>query len=288
MSKTFKIAYSTAIFALLLVVASPTWAIYDPEAQKNCTPNATETVCLMRKPVEKETILPVTMITSLTEAIVKSPLILAEKVELLQTLLSNLRKFLGQTEVTPSEKTSYTLEEEQGIFKDGEYSFNLGCNTIFGTYTQTGNQVVINPGASTKKACAVDLMKKDEQLVKDLAKLTRVENVDGNIILSGGGVELKIAAKNVSYNYNGGNATFANGQFSFRIGCNTIAGSYELKGDKVTINPGASTLMACSEDLMKKDEQLAKDLAKVVMLKEEGQDLILSGGDVEIKLVRSK
>ncbi len=282
-----RVVYSVAAFAFVLLIANPAYAIYDPEAQKNCAPNAAETVCIMRgEVVDKEALLPLVAITSVTEAIIKSPLALAQKVEMLKTLVNSLGKFLESKIETDKEDEDvvYSYQNGEVVFQNGKYSFNLGCNTIFGTYTRKGSEITISPGASTKKACERDLMKRDEQLIKDLAKVTKIEEVDGNLVLSGKEVELKLVNK-VTYSYNGGTATFANGQYSFKVGCNTIFGTYEQDGEEVTLSAGASTLMACEADLMKKDGQLVKDLAKVTTMKKDGQNLILSGGGVTLKLV---
>jgi heat shock protein HslJ len=55
--------------------------------------------------------------------------------------------------------------------------------------------------------------------------------------------------------------TFADGQVSGRVGCNSFTGGYSLDGDRLTIDPRmAMTMMACEEPLMAIDEAVIAHL----------------------------
>jgi len=291
-----KITYSTVVLAFALLTVSPAYAIYDPEKQKDCTVNSTDTVCLQRTvPIKKETPSSFSQINTLIEVIIKSDLTVSQKITLLQSVVSNLKKFTNskdkdkgeEKEDNKDKKTTYLYQDTEVVFQDEEYSFNLGCNTIFGTYKIDNNKITLSSAASTKKACEKDLEEKDKQLIDDLSKIDKIKKTDGNIILSGKDVKLTLELEDQkTYKYQDGTTTIGNNKYSFKIGCNTIFGTYKQDGEDITFSSGAGTLMACSEDLMKKDEQLIKDLSKITTIKKAGKDLILSGEGVELKLIQ--
>lgn len=190
----------TLALVAMLVIASPAYAIYDPVAQKDCTSTSTEAVCLMRTTTPPAATIAMADILSVAKAIATSNLPLNLKLELLKTLVSGVTDDNDEDddkddEVDTTKSNTYSFNGGTATFGEGKYSFNLGCNTIAGTYTQDGEDITINAGASTLMACADDLMKKDATLIADLAKVTEIEIENGNIILSGDKVELKLIKK---------------------------------------------------------------------------------------------
>ncbi|MCF1428501.1 MAG: META domain-containing protein [Shewanella sp.] len=62
--------------------------------------------------------------------------------------------------------------------KDGRLSGNNSCNNFFGTFTQEGNQLTLDPAGSTMKAC-VDSLMAQEQLVNQAMKLVQTAEMKG-------------------------------------------------------------------------------------------------------------
>jgi len=64
--------------------------------------------------------------------------------------------------------------------------------------------------------------------------------------------------------------TFAkDGKVSGNVGCNSISGEYSLVGDQITFGPLASTLMACSDELMRQEGAVFNVLTGSVKFKAE-------------------
>ncbi|MBE9227629.1 META domain-containing protein [Phormidium sp. LEGE 05292] len=55
-------------------------------------------------------------------------------------------------------------------------------------------------------------------------------------------------------------ADFSDGRISGSGGCNRFMGSYEIKGDRLTISPLASTFKACEEPIMTQESKYLKAL----------------------------
>ncbi|MGI2257927.1 META domain-containing protein [Shewanella sp. GXUN23E] len=69
--------------------------------------------------------------------------------------------------------------------KDGRLSGNNSCNNFFGTFTQEGNKLTLNPAGSTMKAC-VDALMAQEQLVNQAMPLVQTATMkDGKLELLG-------------------------------------------------------------------------------------------------------
>jgi len=58
-------------------------------------------------------------------------------------------------------------------------------------------------------------------------------------------------------------------------GCNRLTGTIELKGDSLNFGAGASTMMACSETVMKQEQAFTKMLQSVTGYRIRGQTLEL-------------
>ncbi|MEQ8434126.1 MAG: META domain-containing protein [Oceanicaulis sp.] len=70
-------------------------------------------------------------------------------------------------------------------------------------------------------------------------------------------------------------------------GCNTYRAAYTLTGETIDINPGQSTQMACSDDLMAQEEDFLAALDQVNRLRVEGEGaLMLEGASASIEATR--
>jgi len=99
---------------------------------------------------------------------------------------------------------------------------------------------------------------------------------------------VRVLMENITWEHNGGAVVFENGNYSINAGCNNIFGSYEMNGSSIDFGPSASTMMMCAPDLMKKDQEIIKDLDAVTTIKIVDGHVVLSGDDVEIILTPKK
>ncbi len=176
---------SLSIIALALVfsVINPAHAIYDPEGQKNCTPTSTETICLLRSVEEPVGLQQLTDSLSLLKMIFESNVSIDLKSKLFDIIMSSISSKNDDLK----EMTSFTYNGGTATLSNGQYSFNLGCNSIFGKYEQTGSAITFGPSASTMMACETDLMQKDTDLVEALAKVNSIAVKNDTVTLTGGG-----------------------------------------------------------------------------------------------------
>jgi heat shock protein HslJ len=97
-------------------------------------------------------------------------------------------------------------------------------------------------------------------------------NSDGTSIVPVGNLQLLMANDNT---------------FAISGGCNTIGGTWLLEdGQKLTLNLGPSTLMACEESLMKQESAVNELLAQVNAYQFDGETLTLTtatGGSVSFR-----
>lgn len=70
-------------------------------------------------------------------------------------------------------------------FTATNYSFNNGCNTLFGTYSIDGATIHLGTTASTMMACETEKMDADQALSKKLAVIEHITFKDGQLLLSG-------------------------------------------------------------------------------------------------------
>lgn len=84
-----------------------------------------------------------------------------------------------------------------------------------------------------------------------------------------------------------GQITFTNNNYSVNYGCNTIFGSYSMNRMEVNIGQSASTMMACEESLMKKDQSVIKTLAQVKTLTFKNGKLVMTGPDSDLTFTPS-
>ena len=71
----------------------------------------------------------------------------------------------------------------------------------------------------------------------------------------------------------------ADGKIAASGGCNRLLGSYELKGDALSIMPGGMTMMACEEPLMAQERAFTQALGATKTYRIEGDTLALMEGE---------
>jgi len=154
---------------------------------------------------------------------------------------------------------------------EGRLSGFDGCNTFSTGYSVEGaNLSVDQTMASTKIACAENVMAQADAFTNALLATTSYQLGDGVLVLnqantSGltflGQTNALVKTSWIVTGYNNGNEavvspiletelsiTFGDdGTISGSSGCNTFSGQYGLSGQSITISPLATTLMACIE-----------------------------------------
>jgi heat shock protein HslJ len=68
-------------------------------------------------------------------------------------------------------------------------------------------------------------------------------------------------------------------RYSASSGCNRLTGTTDRKGDSLNFGAGASTMMTCSEPLMKQEQAFTKMLQSVTGYRITGRTLELLAGD---------
>lgn len=80
-------------------------------------------------------------------------------------------------------------------FTSTNYSFNQGCNTIFGTYSVDGHTLSLSEPASTMMACETTLIDRDQAMSKSFSAVSTMMFTDGKLVLSGNDTNLKFTPK---------------------------------------------------------------------------------------------
>jgi heat shock protein HslJ/uncharacterized protein YraI len=177
---------------------------------------------------------------------------------------------------------------------DGTYNGKADCNNVNGSYTVDGNQLTIGPGAMTMMACPED--SQDGVFLEQLNMVGGWLEQDGFLYLelqadSGAmqfGEQPTGAAATVDYSalpfiaktwnwlgsqFSDGSTTVvadpsrysivfnADGTYNGKADCNNLVGSYTVEENRITINPGAMTLMACADS--SQDAEFVRQLGLV-------------------------
>lgn len=174
-----------SIIGSFLLINTEALAIYDPERQQHCDSSSTDMICLSRSfnpgPDDRS----VQNFVPLIRIILSADLGADLKRQLLQLIIQN-------TAIDPvdvgNETTHYSYNGGHATFQDGRYSFNLGCNTIAGSYTQTGSSIEFSQSIQTKMGCEESLMQKDSQLVSDLQTINTIRFDGRDVLLLNGDV----------------------------------------------------------------------------------------------------
>ncbi len=195
-------------------------------------------------------------------------------------------QWVGGRETTPAaqfvvpDPENYTLTFND----DGTLNIRADCNNVLGTYTLSGDQLTITLGPSTLMACPPD--SSADQFLAYLGQAAGVGTGFGSLVITladGAGeiffqrgpaadlsagleavpqenlvdilwqwtalVETQPAAQSVVDDPQNYNLVFRDdGTYSAKADCNQLAGTYELLGTQLTINPGISTLAACAPE----------------------------------------
>ncbi len=168
---------------------------------------------------------------------------------------------------------------------DGTFSSWDGCNQLSGTYVVSGSSLTFKLGPSTLMACPEDVMNQASAFSQGLGN-TASYRMDGtNLVLRDAqGADLMKFAVQVPVSLTSGtwNAVNVNngkeavvglvadskitaifksdGTLSGNAGCNNYNTTYKTDGNKIKIEPAASTMMACEEDVMAQEFQYLKAL----------------------------
>jgi heat shock protein HslJ len=168
-----------------------------------------------------------------------------------------------------------------GFNSDGSIEGWDGCNRFTGTYQASGSKLTIQLGASTMMACLEDnIMTQATKFTQALGTVASYKADKSNLTLkdaSGANIleflvlvptTLTSGTWNVTGVNNGNQAVTslvagtsitavfgADGSLSGNSGCNTYNTSYKVDGDKIKIEPAATTRMSCPEDVMAQEFQ---------------------------------
>jgi heat shock protein HslJ/uncharacterized protein YraI len=167
---------------------------------------------------------------------------------------------------------------------DGTLFVQADCNTSRGTYQLSGDELTIELGATTLMACEPESL--SDQFLAQLAQASRVGTAYGNLVIvladdAGQMYFQRVAAPSLSadldpvtqeelvdilwqwtnlvetapaaetgvgdpQNYD---LVFrSDGTYSAKADCNQLAGTYELLGSQLTLNPGITTLAMCAPE----------------------------------------
>jgi heat shock protein HslJ len=181
---------------------------------------------------------------------------------------------------------------------DGTVTGEDGCNRFTGSYRRNGDALLLSPLAGTRRACtgpAEEVARRVTERLEAVRVQTiedrtlRLRDEEGAALLvyqgSAPGVAGAWEARSVLYDeaIRGviGEATptaeFArNGTVTGSTGCNTFSGTYEARGTKLTIDPGAVTERACADPEAQRQEQgYLEALRAVVRFDQVGPQLTL-------------
>ena len=101
--------------------------------------------------------------------------------------------------LTGSHWVSSDNSKQSVEFKASQISGNAGCNQFFGTYNQEDEKISVNPLATTRKACAHDVMLKEHDFLVTLESAKHLE-MDANMLIlknANGQVLMKFNRKDV-------------------------------------------------------------------------------------------
>lgn len=84
-----------------------------------------------------------------------------------------------------------------------------------------------------------------------------------------------------------GAIAFTDTNYSVNYGCNTIFGSFSMNRMEVNIGQSASTMMACEEALMNKDQAVIKTLSEIKTLTFRNGKLVMAGTGGELSFTPS-
>jgi heat shock protein HslJ len=195
------------------------------------------------------------------------------------------------------------VAEATMTLQGGRISGNVGCNTFSAGYIVEGQQLTVEPAASTLMACEEPVMGQEQTFFSNLGQAASYEIVDtqlhildaeGRLLLS---FEPQVSAPLTGVlwqatNYNNGQQAVVNvldgtqitalfgedGSLSGAAGCNNYTTSYTVDGDQITIGPAATTRMLCAEP-----EGVMEQEAAYVAALETAATFSIQGGVLELR-----
>ena len=197
---------------------------------------------------------------------------------------------------------------------DGKVSGSAGCNRYTGTYTLSGNSITFSSMATTMMMCDESVMAQESAYLSALGE-AKTYTVKGDQLTLVGSDKTSLAVYKAesqdlsgtsweATGYNNGKqavtgalegttltADFGkDGTLSGNSGCNTYSGGYKVNGDKITIGPLASTMMACSDPagVMEQEAQYLAALQSAATYQIEGDVLQLRTKDDALAAVFNK
>lgn len=244
---------------------------------------------------------------SLTESVMAKPAIAAQQPNNLKGTIWQLVSWDNPAFVSGSE---IILR-----FTDKNLNGSTGCNRYQGNYQLKGNQLQIGAIATTRMACADNLMQQERAYLKALETIQSYTlTTDGKLEIRYGQngqsqvlqfvkVETSAASLNPSNNptvmplegtawqlIRIGSASpikqrpatlaFKNNSISGTAGCNRFSGGFTQKDDQLSISSELiSTMMACPEPWMEQEQKVLTILKVVTRYRidEQGQLLLYSG-----------
>jgi heat shock protein HslJ len=184
---------------------------------------------------------------------------------------------------------------------DGSISGWDGCNHFSGTYTASGSSLSIKIGPSTLMACPEDIMKQAEGFTQGLINTASYKMDKANLTLKDAqGADLMGFAVIVPASLTGGTwsatgvnngkqavsslvagttitATFgSDGTLTGKDGCNSYNTTYKVDGNKIAIQPAATTKMACPDDVMAQENNYLNALTNAKVYS-------ISNGELELR-----
>jgi heat shock protein HslJ len=178
-----------------------------------------------------------------------------------------------------------TLPAEQGrdavtvTFEAGRVHGFSGCNQFMGSYTLEGKRLVLGTLGGTMMACPEPAMSMEGHFLKSFSGALTIAVAGNDLTLTpeNGGEALRFVREEpprlegvqwevTGYN-NGRHAVvgpmvgtrltvmFQDGQVSGSSGCNRFHGAFTAEGSALTIQPLATTRMACDEAVMIQEQE---------------------------------
>lgn len=182
-----------------------------------------------------------------------------------------------------TENNSNSLETTEPItanFVEGQVKGNASCNRYIASYKTEGDQLQITPGITTRKACLGDLMDRESAYLAALEGVQQYEINDQGLLISYtteqesgvmtftpqpiGQLETqtwvlvsleeatisRVTLKETEITVN-----FTEDQVKGFSSCNQYMTNYTKEGNKLSINPLATTRKACSSEIMRQEFQ---------------------------------
>lgn len=170
------------------------------------------------------------------------------------------------------------------VLSEGMATGEAGCNSFGAQYTLDGTTFSIGPAAMTAQDCGDEIMAQEALFMSMLGAASGLRSEGGRLVLDAPDGELvfvpgeKAELEGTVWVLHGIakedaivetwvdaeiTAEFAAGQVTGKSGCNSYSAGYQLDGSAITLGPAISTLMACEEERMAREDEYLAALAEV-------------------------